>query len=261
MCIDFSPSYNRHVLRSTSSTTREFVLVVGVVLALAAALYLLLTFAATTTLTPYERAEQLLAQIKEWQISGSLASFPETLSSGDTGGLLEPTAVPVVPFYSQFADISDPSWRKVGCGIASIAMVIDYYSGEQVSVDSLLTSGIARGAYLSNAGWIHAGLIGLSRDYGLDGESRSLAALSADDAMAELSEVVSQGPVLASVHYTFEPTNPIPHLVVINAVHDGMVYYNDPAEVDGNGSLTVEKFQRAWKKRYIIVRPEGQLRV
>lgn len=35
-----------------------------------------------------------------------------------------------VPF-SQFADISAPEWRKVGCGIASTAMIIDFFNPEK----------------------------------------------------------------------------------------------------------------------------------
>ena len=165
------------------------------------------------------------------------------------------TSVPTVPFYSQFADISSPRWQKVGCGIASLAMVIDYYSDESISVDNLLQKGIAVGAYLDNAGWIHAGLIGLSKAYGLSGESRSLASLSMADAFHELERVVEEGPVMVSVHYTFEPTNPIPHLVVVNGVKDGKVFYNDPAEPSGGGSLSIAKFEGAWKKRYIEIRP------
>jgi ABC-type bacteriocin/lantibiotic exporter with double-glycine peptidase domain len=57
------------------------------------------------------------------------------------------------------------------------------------------------------------------------------------------------------VHYTFEPTNPIPHLVVITGVQDGMVHYNDPAEEFGGGTLSVEKFKAAWKQKYIVIRP------
>jgi hypothetical protein len=163
--------------------------------------------------------------------------------------------VPVVPFYSQFKDISDSSWQKVSCGIAGIAMLIDYYSDEIIIPDTLLARGIARNAFLSDAGWIHSGLIGLSRDYGLEGKSVSFAHLNKAGALAELATELRKGPVLASVHYTFEPTNPIPHLVVINAIKDGLVYYNDPAESAGGGTLTVEKFQSAWKQRFIVVRP------
>lgn len=159
-----------------------------------------------------------------------------------------------VPFYSQFADITVPQWQKVGCGIASVAMLIDFYT-EAVSVDALLEEGIASNAYLSDAGWTHAGLIALAERRGLVGQTVSLAGYSRDGAFAELEKVLQVGPVMASVHYTFEPTNPIPHLVVINGVKDGLVYYNDPAEQGGGGSLSIEKFQNAWKKRYISIRP------
>ncbi len=160
-----------------------------------------------------------------------------------------------MPFYSQFDDITPVSWQKVSCGIASVAMLIDYYSDENVSPDALLEQGIAAGSFLSDAGWIHAGLIRLSHQFGLDGASHSLSHLGMADAFTELSAVVDEGPVMVSVHYTFEPTNPIPHLVVVNGVRDGKVFYNDPAEVSGGGSLSIEKFKRAWKKRYISIRP------
>lgn len=160
-----------------------------------------------------------------------------------------------VPFFSQFTDITPVNWKKVGCGIASLSMLVDFYVPGAASVDELLQQGIAAGAYLTNAGWTHAGLINLSRQFGLGGESRSLASLSMTDAFNELTKVVNEGPVMVSVHYTFEPTNPIPHLVVVSGVRDGKVFYNDPAEVSGGGSLPIEKFKSAWKKRYISIRP------
>jgi uncharacterized protein YvpB len=164
-------------------------------------------------------------------------------------------AVRTVPFYSQFTDISAPEWRKVGCGIASLAMLIEYYEPNSVTVDGLLQEGIEADAFLSDAGWTHAGLIGLSRKYGLNGESHSLAGESMDEAFAVLTEELEEGPVMASVHYTFDPKNPIPHLVVINGVRDGKVYYNDPSESGGGGTVSIAKFQSSWKKRYIDIRP------
>lgn len=165
------------------------------------------------------------------------------------------TDVFTVPFFSQFTDITPVEWKKVGCGIASLAMLVDFYKPGSASVDELLQDGIASGAYLSNAGWTHAGLINIAKQFGLRGESRSLADLSMTDAFDKLATVVSDGPVMVSVHYTFEPTNPIPHLVVVNGVRDGKVFYNDPAEVSGGGSLSIDKFKSAWKKRYISIRP------
>jgi hypothetical protein len=168
---------------------------------------------------------------------------------------IKTTGVPTVPFFSQFKDIASPYWQKVGCGIASTAMIIEYYQPGTARVEALLQQGINNGSFLSDAGWIHSGLINLTNQFGLDGSSHSLAHLSMSEAFSMLESVLKEGPVMASVHYTFEPTNPIPHLVVINGVREGMVYYNDPAEVSGGGAIPIEKFQSAWKKRYIEIRP------
>ncbi len=185
-------------------------------------------------------------------------SAPETVMKQDTPELLaEPAVSPairIVPFFSQFADITDPAWKKVACGVASLAMLVNYYEEDATSANELLSAGIAADAYTEN-GWSHAGLIGLAKQFGLTGTSQSLADQSASDAFATLREVVAEGPVMASVHYTFEPTNPIPHLVVITHIADGYVYYNDPAEARGNGFIAVEKFKKAWKQRYIEIRP------
>lgn len=165
------------------------------------------------------------------------------------------TGVFTVPFFSQFTDITPVEWRKVGCGIASVAMLIDFYKPGSASVDELLQDGIAAGAFLSDAGWTHSGLINLSKQFGLVGESHSLSGSSMENAFSTLTSVLKEGPVMASVHYTFDPKNPIPHLVVVNGVRDGKVFYNDPAEKTGGGSVSIAQFQSAWKKRYIEIRP------
>ncbi|MCB9818986.1 C39 family peptidase [Candidatus Nomurabacteria bacterium] len=159
-----------------------------------------------------------------------------------------------VPFYSQFTNISAPEWRKIGCGIASLAMLIDFYKPGEITVDGLLEEGIAANAYVSSAGWSHSGLIGLAKSYGLSGEAVYMTDQSMSIAFSNLEEALIDGPVMVSVHYTFQPTNPIPHLVIVTGVEGGKVYYNDPAEKSGNGSISIEQFQSAWKKRYIAIR-------
>ena len=163
--------------------------------------------------------------------------------------------IPIVPFYSQFADISSPKWKKVGCGIASLAMVIDFYEPNVESVDSLLKRGILAGAFRNDVGWSHNGLIALTRKYGLDGKSNDYSRLGSRGALSELKKSLKDGPVIASIHYKFEPSNPIPHLVVINAVQGDVVYYNDPADTSGNKQISTSKFLKAWKMRFITVRP------
>lgn len=161
----------------------------------------------------------------------------------------------IVPFYSQFNDITAAEWKKVGCGITSLAMIIDYYQPKPPLVDTLLQEGIKADAYISNAGWTYAGLIGISKKYGLTGQSYDLGAATMDSAFNSLQAALTDGPVIVSVHYKFEPENPIPHLVVANGVRDGKLYYNDPAAEAGNLFIPISTFKAAWKKRYIEIRP------
>lgn len=162
---------------------------------------------------------------------------------------------PVVPFYSQFKDIQSPTWQKVGCGVTSLAMVIGFYNPNVVTVNTLLKEGIASGAYLQSAGWTYAGLIGLSEKYGLEGNSYDLGKSNSAAAFDELKTYLKDGPVIASVHYKFDPKSTIPHLVVINGLDNGMVNSNDPAAKSGNREISVADFLKAWKKRFIVIRP------
>ena len=164
------------------------------------------------------------------------------------------STVPVVPFYSQFQDITPPAWQKKGCGITSLAMVIDFYK-PAVSVDTLLTQGIAAGAYLQNAGWTYSGLISVGKKYGLDGASYDLGTLSSKAAFVKFQKFLAEGPVIASVHYKFDPKSTIPHLVVIDGIKGDIIYYNDPAAKTGQKQISIADFLKGWKQRFIVIRP------
>ncbi len=163
--------------------------------------------------------------------------------------------IPVIPFYSQFQDIHSLSWQKVGCGITSLAMVIDYYSTTSISVEALLKQGIATGAYDNNAGWIHQGLISLSKKYGLEGKSYNVSSLGKEKALSKLKTYLADGPVIASVHYNFDPKSSVPQLVVLDGIKDGVIYYNDPAAKVGQKTISITDFQKAWKNKFIVIRP------
>jgi predicted double-glycine peptidase len=178
----------------------------------------------------------------------SAPAAPLQISTSTTLG------IPDVPFFSQFKDISSAKWKKVGCGIADLAMVIDYYKPGTVSPEALLKQGVQAGAY-SSAGWTYAGLVRVANNYGLDGGWYDLAASGSQPALAQLKASVGGGPVIASVHYKFDPKSPVPHLVVVTAIRDGLVYYNDPAAGEGGKSISQESFLSAWKKRFIVIRP------
>ena len=159
-----------------------------------------------------------------------------------------PQTIPDVPFFSQFTDVSKSEWRTKACGVTSLAMLIEFYKPGEISVDALLNEGIASGAYLPGAGWIHNGLALLAKDHGLHGKSFDFAPLGMDSAFTKLENSLQEGPVIASVHYKLDPQNPIPHMIVVNGILNSNVYYNDPAESEANQSISIDNFTQAWKK-------------
>lgn len=164
------------------------------------------------------------------------------------------TNVPEVPFYSQFRDISADEWKKQGCGIASLAMLIEFYKPGSVSVDVLLKEGIVTGAYLSDAGWIHKKLALLADKYGLDGKTYDLSQSDMSNAFAQFKKILKDGPVIASVFYKFDPKSTIPHLVVVTGIAGDKIYYNDPAGASAGKEISAGDFMKGWKKRFITVR-------
>jgi len=165
------------------------------------------------------------------------------------------TRIPDVPFYSQLQDIQASEWKKKACGVVSLAMVIEFYKPDAVSVNKLLEQAIASGAYLQNAGWKHKELALLAEKYGLEGKSYDLSSSDKVTAFTQLKNYLKDGPVIASIYYKFDPKSTIPHLVVINGIDGDTVYYNDPAGHAAGEKISAANFLKGWKKRFIVVRP------
>lgn len=171
-----------------------------------------------------------------------------------------PATVADVPFHSQLSEIQSTVWKNRGCGITSLAMIIDFYSPETVSVNKLLGQGIAAGAYINNAGWSHAGLINVSRSYGLDGIAYDLSKASSANAFTQLKTQLKEGPVIVSVYSGFDPKTRLPHLLVLEGIDNDTIYYNDPAtKIAGQRKISSANFMKGWKKRFIVIRPKEQL--
>jgi len=86
-----------------------------------------------------------------------------------------------VPFYSQIVnwnqeDSGFPNaaeiekWQSNCCGIACVRMIIDAFTGVNVSYWDLLQQGLARKAY-NEIGWIHQGLVQLAAEHGVTGKA------------------------------------------------------------------------------------------
>lgn len=163
--------------------------------------------------------------------------------------------IPDVPFYSQFEDIASISWKKKSCGIASLAMIVNYYAPGTTTANRVLVQGIAAKAYIENIGWTYKGLISVARSYALVGQAFDYGTQGRAYAFSKLKSHLSEGPVMASVHYHFDPKSTIPHLVVLDGIDDTYVYYNDPAAKEGNKKILIDNFIAGWKKRFIVFRP------
>lgn len=167
-----------------------------------------------------------------------------------------------VPFSSQYADLGHHEWRARGCGIASLHMVLKF-CGRPVPLDDLLQEGLAVGAYREGIGWTHRGLVELARRHGchaynIDVAPNSTTPKLADAAWGMLTTELEWGPVLASVHSRFDPTVPDGHIVVVTGWDGELVALNDPVELterEGHKLLAAAVFRRAFKQRYIAVRP------
>jgi uncharacterized protein YvpB len=224
------------------------------ILALLAASSTLSTLPVVAT-TPLSTIESLTLPTTTTAQPDTISALTKKESGEETTtprGLSKTGAIFLVPFYSQLTDITAPAWKKVACGITSLAMLIEYYHPNKIaSVDTLLDEGIAVGAYNDSVGWSYNGLIAVAKKYGLDGSTHDYKDSSMDVAFQAFSDDLKKGPIMASVHYTFKASNPIPHLVIVNGIKNGLVYYNDPAATTGGGSITITQFKEGWKKRYI----------
>jgi hypothetical protein len=118
-----------------------------------------------------------------------------------------------IPFYSQRVDswtvdgfIADEEakyWQQRGCGIACLRMVLDGVlrtrgARLETSYASLISEGLALGAYCDR-GWIHARLVRLAEEYGVQG-----TAFRSTTTSSIVAELDKDRPCIASVTVKFE---------------------------------------------------------
>lgn len=173
-----------------------------------------------------------------------------------------------VPFLSQYTDLGDHQWRARGCGIVALKMALDFWHSRDPvnrtgSLDELLRDGIAIGAYREGIGWSHGGLAALARQYGYEAFNADWAPngptpKSAADAWEALLAELADGPVLASVWSGLDPDRGGGHIILITGFSDDLAAFNDPeerTEWEGRKLMAPERLLRAFKRRYVVVRP------
>ena len=165
------------------------------------------------------------------------------------------------PEYSQFLDIENEEWKNKSCGILSLKMLIDYWSGQNdvdpKDIENLIDEGLTIDAYIPDVGWRHDGLVEIAKNHGLDGESFDWMDEHPDIAFNKIIPHLSEHPVIASI-YKDLVNGDSGHLVVLTGYEDGKVLYNDPnakSRGDINKNAPLQKFLDGWKRRVVVIHP------
>ncbi|MBU0612048.1 C39 family peptidase [Patescibacteria group bacterium] len=160
-----------------------------------------------------------------------------------------------VPLYSQISDISSVEWKQKGCGVADVAMIVNFYKPKTTTVQKVLEQGIAIGAYQKNVGWKHNGLAALAKKYDMEGKVLDLSKPDKETAFEQFKDVIKEGPAIASIHRNFDPKLSFGHLIVITGFDDNLIYYNDPGKREGIRTVPITNFMKGWKRKLIVIRP------
>lgn len=159
--------------------------------------------------------------------------------------------------YSQFLDVQKKGWKIRACGVASLAMVLDYYGKTRTSIDSLIDHGISIGAHNKELGWIHSGIVNIANHKGFIGERFDWSNIDKEIAFQKINSFLCEGPIIASIHKNFNPKLS-GHLVVIKTKNKTHVSVLDPIARKREHierSVPINIFLTGWKKRIIVIRP------
>ena len=168
---------------------------------------------------------------------------------------------------TNFTSQKDPElpsdWHHRACGVASLKMLMDYWQSQNTqnqsaATNDLLLQGLELNAYQENIGWKHVGLVNLAKKFGYKGYNQDLAMITDSRAWDELLQDLQKYPLIVSVHSNFDKENKDGHLLVLAGIDNKEIYIYDPVELSkesGLKKISIEKFQNAWKKRYLAIFP------
>jgi len=163
--------------------------------------------------------------------------------------------IPIIPPAIPH-EIPRVEWQKKGCGVADVAMIVEFYKPNTTTVQEVLEEAIVAGAYVKNVGWSHVGLAALAKKHDLVGRTFDLSKSNKEAAFNQFKNIVTEGPAIASIHRGFDPKSPYGHLIVITGFDKDFIYYNDPGKREGIRKVSVADFNNGgWKKRLIVLRP------
>lgn len=167
-----------------------------------------------------------------------------------------------VPYYSQFAEITDPEWQNRACGMACLKMVLDFHGVQTPSLYDMVLKGNAAGGYVPS-GWLHDYSLGLARSYGFEAERHEK--MDVDASLTEFRERLVRGePVIVSVFRNFSEKTKFHQIVLVGFEEkDGTLsgfYFHDPDAPDTESRkglfVPLQTFVENWRKMAIFIGPK-----
>jgi hypothetical protein len=171
-----------------------------------------------------------------------------------------PGTKPKLPPVSQFLDMPLASWQTRSCGIAALATLVGFHTGEVPGLNELRRKAVANNAYQNGIGWRHKNLAELASAHNLSGKNFDWASETDLAAWKKFQQALTGGPVIVSIYKDFKPSNG-GHLIVASRITNDKVFYNEPASKtrkDIARSVSIKKFRAGWKKRIISIGPSPE---
>lgn len=173
----------------------------------------------------------------------------------------------IVPYYSQYLNVTDPEWQPRACGVVCLKMLLDSKHVQTPLLDEMIAQGDAIGAY-GESGWKHDGLVALAKQYGVKlerAEWRQSDTKTSDELNEEgintiLRQLEIRSPVIVSAIKNFEIKNKFHMVLIVGAeIEEGIVkgfYYHDPdSYTETKGAYQFVPygiFSTAWRRMAIF---------
>ena len=169
-----------------------------------------------------------------------------------------------IPFYSQYDDIMDESWRSKACVVTCLKMALDFLSADVPPIDDLIQEGVSINGY-TPYGWSHDAIVFLAHNHGVPAYKEEFR--SANSAFQKnmeqiglqriITTIVQKRPVIASV----TKPNDSYHTVLIvgfegEEARPTNIIYHDP-DTKNVGSafqkVSLLDFLEKWRKLAIFL--------
>ncbi|GAP13189.1 peptidase_C39 like family [Longilinea arvoryzae] len=172
-----------------------------------------------------------------------------------------------VPVKSQKGLKADGKGTDYGCVPTSASMITDYWhdrdeTNQTLSAQDLVNMNIEQKDFSADSGMAINKLENDLEPLGYEVETITGTADNAADQLTKLKSAVNEGPVLANIHLGLT-TNGYSHAVVVNAMTDEKVTYNDPW-TGTTETVAVTEFDKSWGasfglkypvRNYVTIKP------